>query len=65
MINWLTVKTNPPPLDTEIIVKKSNQMKFTPGIYSKVMFFYSKICSETEMLERLETDNYDLWSDVT
>lgn len=64
MISWLTVEINPPQLDTEIIVKRSSQMKFTKGIYSSIEFFDSEQHSEESMLISLESRGFDQWSEV-
>ena len=64
MISWLTVAINPPQLDTEIIVKRKEQMKFTKGIYSSIEFFDSEQHSEESMMISLESRGFDQWSEV-
>lgn len=65
MISWLSIKTNPPTLDTEIIVKRSDQLKWDAGIYSKLMIFKSSEFTNENMIDALEETKFDLWSDVT
>ena len=66
MISWLTINTNPPALDTEIIVKNSEQMKWCDKCtYTQVKLYRSDVHSEESMLDDLAYCKFDLWSDVT
>ncbi len=61
MIKYLTVGVNPPPLDTKILVKKS---EFAFDDNAKVMTLSSNNWSQETAVEFLEGHKLTLWAIV-
>lgn len=63
-MKWLSIGVNPPPLDTEIIIKKIDQLLWCKHtqLDCKAIRLSSKIFNEDEAAMSLLTDGYAQWS---